>query len=381
MQNKTVLLQEVINQASNYQELLPEETLHLEQALFNAEDNPLFRHLPSLATLLPCAPLGSLPTPITKIHEHFYVKNDGLQGSNKARKLRYLLAQAQAQKAQSVIAFGCVGSNQTAQTAIFCKELGLQAVCFLRDQKKSDIVEQNLLIQLACNAQIIYGKNREEQQQQAFAFCQEELANKRPLPFILAVGGSTALGTLGAVEAAFELKEQIDAGILPCPARIYLPLGSGGTAAGLILGCKLAQLPTQIIPVLIEPEDVAGTMEKKMRALVHATEKLLRSLVPSLPELTITPQDYRINKDFCGPDYAMSTPESLKAKNFLSNYGFYLDDTYSAKCCAAVCAELNSPDYDNKPILFWNTHQQGQYEKLIASVKYKDLPEQLHKYF
>jgi len=76
-----------------------------------------------------------------------------------------------------------------------------------------------------------------------------------PNPFyFIPTGGSTPLGALGFVNAAFELKEQIDAGILPMPDYIYVACGSVGTTVGLLLGCKAAQLPIKIIAVAVEPK-------------------------------------------------------------------------------------------------------------------------------
>ena len=59
------------------------------------------------------------------------------------------------------------------------------------------------------------------------------------------LGGSTALGTLGHVNAALELADQVEAGELPLPGRVVVPLGSGGTAAGLALGFAMAGLDTR----------------------------------------------------------------------------------------------------------------------------------------
>src|SRR5256885_1804915 len=62
------------------------------------------------------------------------------------------------------------------------------------------------------------------------------LPRRRPHTVFVPLGGSTPLGTLGHVNAALELAEQVAAGALPEPAAVVVPLGSGGTAAGLLLG-------------------------------------------------------------------------------------------------------------------------------------------------
>ena len=57
---------------------------------------------------------------------------------------------------------------------------------------------------------------------------------------VMPPGGATPIGTLGALSAAFELAEQVAAGIAPPPRRIVLPVGSTCTTAGLLSGLALA---------------------------------------------------------------------------------------------------------------------------------------------
>ena len=58
------------------------------------------------------------------------------------------------------------------------------------------------------------------------------------LPGFIQPDGSSPIGIAGYINAGFELKEQIDVGLLPEPDRIYVPLGSMGTTIGLMLGLK-----------------------------------------------------------------------------------------------------------------------------------------------
>ena len=57
-----------------------------------------------------------------------------------------------------------------------------------------------------------------------------------------AAGGSSPLGSVGYVKAVLELKSQIEADILPEPRFIFVPVGTCGTIAGLIVGVRLAGL-------------------------------------------------------------------------------------------------------------------------------------------
>jgi hypothetical protein len=79
------------------------------------------------------------------------------------------------------------------------------------------------------------------------------LARGHGLPYFIGPGGSSPLGTLGYAAAALELAEQVHAGVLPEPAAIYVPLGSGGTAAGLLLGARLGGLASRVCAVRVRP--------------------------------------------------------------------------------------------------------------------------------
>lgn len=59
---------------------------------------------------------------------------------------------------------------------------------------------------------------------------------------ILCLGGANVTGALGHVGAALELAHQIEAGLLPEPRHIFLPLGSGCTTAGLSCGIAVAKV-------------------------------------------------------------------------------------------------------------------------------------------
>ena len=64
-------------------------------------------------------------------------------------------------------------------------------------------------------------------------------------------GRSSPIGTTGFVNTAFELKNQINEGLIPEPRYIFCPLGSKGTLAGLVLGVQLARLKSVVIGVRV----------------------------------------------------------------------------------------------------------------------------------
>ena len=98
-------------------------------------------------------------------------------------------------------------------------------------------------------------------------------------PYLIPTGGSSPVGAVGFVNAGFELKGAIDAGHLGEPKTVFVPLGTMGTAAGLLLGLRAAGLSTRLVGVRVTPSTLADP--EKFQALYCKTNELLRMLDPS----------------------------------------------------------------------------------------------------
>jgi D-cysteine desulfhydrase/L-cysteate sulfo-lyase len=111
---------------------------------------------------LPRYPLATLPTPMTDAVRlraalggpskcpRILIKRDDLTalglGGNKARKLEYLIADALAKDAQTVITTGAVQSNHARMTAAAACIAGLRSVLVLTSRYDVPPVEGNLLL-------------------------------------------------------------------------------------------------------------------------------------------------------------------------------------------------------------------------------------------
>ena len=206
------------------------------------------------------------------------------------------------------------------------------------------------------------------------------LAGKQS-PYYIPMGGSNEVGAVGFVNAAFELKEQIDQKIIPEPDYIYVTLGSAGTAAGLILGCKAAGLKTKIVAVRIsgKPEIKADLLKN----LIKSTNKYLNMFDKNFPIFDIKEDDYIINNDFSGKKYAEVTKEGATAIRVLRAFEkIQLDGTYTGKTFAALLFDLvQKPELRDKNILFWNTYCSGNFSEITKDMDYKNLPDLLQGYF
>ncbi len=164
------------------------------------------------------------------------------------------------------------------------------------------------------------------------------------------MGGSSALGALGHVNAALELHRQIADGTLPRPGRIVLPLGTGGTAAGLVLGLAIAGMRIPIVAARIGPR--IGANRRRVLALVRATSRLI-GRVTQRPVPDVADDGLRVVHDVYGGAYGRSLPAGDRAAGHMMLWrGLALDATYSAKAFAAAIAH---PRDREAPTLFWLT--------------------------
>ena len=230
---------------------------------------------------LPKIKLGVYPTPfyrlenISRIYNRdIWIKRDDLcgvaLGGNKVRKLEYLLADAQKQGCDTVFTTGGAQSNHAMLTAACAARLGLRCVLILKKRGVTDR-KGNLVLDDIFGAQVefmdtdsyedIYAEMRKR--------C-EVLASQGHKGYIIPVGGSTALGSIGYAECVRELAEQAkEAGIEI--SHVASATGSGGTTAGLVLGTSLflPQAKATGLGVDTDPfEEIVSELVKEAAGLV-----------------------------------------------------------------------------------------------------------------
>ncbi len=353
---------------------------------------PLFERYPLLKEKLPYISLGEFPTPVHKLDRlgedigsgHLYVKRDDLSGrfygGNKVRKLEFLLGKALRSKAREVLAVGYAGSNHCLATAFYAQQLGLKSISMLMLQPNADYVRQNLLMSYYLQAELHHHRNiTSNVLDTVFQLMWHGIKYGR-LPQFIPPGGSSPLGTVGFVNASFELKEQISKGEIPEPHYIYVAAGTMGTSAGLILGLKALNLTSRVIPVQIIDEKFINT--PKMLKLISATNSLLCSLDSSFPALEFSEEDINIKQGFLGEKYALFTRAGVDAVTRMNNNeGIKLEGTYTGKTLAALIDDVEKQNLSNKVLLFWDTYNSRDFSNAAASVDYHQLPRRFHRYF
>jgi D-cysteine desulfhydrase len=175
--------------------------------------------------------------------------------------------------------------------------------------------------------------------------------------WFLPAGGSTPIGALGAVEIALEIAAQVESGELPEPSYVVTAVGSGGTAAGLVLGLALAGLDTKVLAVVVN--DTLRLDQPNLLKLARRSAQLLEDRGADLkghgydPVSLVSP-DHITVIDRTGPGYGHPTPEAETARQAAASDDLDLDPVYTAKAMAGLI-EMNDGRLGDGPVLFLHT--------------------------
>lgn len=301
--------------------------------------------------------LAQLPTPIhdaVRLREalggparcpRILIKRDDLTalglGGNKARKLEYLVADAHAKRATTLITTGAVQSNHARMTAAAACLAGMRCVLVLTAATGDPALAGNLLLDRlygatvrlvpAIDPMLAVGQ---DEAVVAEVVAEEESAGRAP--YVIPVGGSSGIGVLGYVGGTAELVEQLSA-LNIAPARLYYASGSRGTQAGLTLGARLCAAPYEVYGIAVS----AGEPEKIERAKRIANEAATRlDLVERLDR-----EDLVTDQAFIGDGYGIPTPAGLEAIALLARTeAILLDPCYTSKGMAALIHHVRNGD-------------------------------------
>lgn len=310
--------------------------------------------------------LAKLPTPVQLLRRlsekygvELYVKRDDQSGialsGNKIRKLEFVLADALAQKADTVITCGGVQSNHCRATAIAAAMLGLDCRLLLRtpDPSNPPLLEGNILLDRMAGADIIWitpdeYKQRDELMDSEAASLKASGRSAYTIP----EGASNALGALGYVRAMEELVNDITTtlGGANRPCTIITAAGSGGTSAGLILGAKIFDVNARIAGV-----NVCDDREYFVRAIGDICEQ---AIVDYHLDIDFNRRrDVEIIDGYVGLGYALSQTEELELIcEVARTEGIFLDPVYTGKAFFGMIQELKrDPKCFGERIIFVHT--------------------------
>jgi len=260
-----------------------------------------------------------------------YLKRDdqlGLTGhGNKTRKLEFLVADALAKGADTLITCGGVQSNHCRLTLAAAVKEGLHCRLVLAESTPGAYQTDgggNVLLYHLLGVEKIITVPWGTDLLAALARAAEEATVEGRKPYVIPLGGSNPLGVLGYIACAEEILAQ---GLEV--HHIVLPVGSSGTLAGLLLGlrghgCAIPVTGMSVLSPRARAE--ATTLE-----LLQATASFLGMVTP------VSTHDVVCLDDYLGEGYTIPTEGMLEAVRLLARTeGTLLDPTYTGKAMAGL---------------------------------------------
>lgn len=320
-----------------------------------------------MSLALPRFPLAYLPTPLEPLPgltktlggPPIFIKRDdqtGLAGGgNKTRKLEYLVAEAQAQKARTLITGGAPQSNHCRQTAAAAARAGLRCVLVLGGPP-AEQVTGNILLDKLLGAEILWCGERPREEVMAEVFAREKEAGNAP--YLIPIGGSNWLGAAAYAQAMHEMAEQVGSSSLGVGGlsgavagfdRVVFATSSGGTHAGLALGARMTGFAGQVLGISVDER--AAPLRSRVAALAGETAARL-----GLAE-KFGSEDIIVNDDYLGAGYARPGEAEREAIRLAARCdGVLVDPVYTGRALAGLIGLIRKREIaPGERVLFWHT--------------------------
>lgn len=308
--------------------------------------------------LIPSIALAPHSTPVDELARlravlgpncpHLLMKRDDLlsfgQGGNKVRKMQTVAAEAMKDGADMLITCGGVQSNHARVTAAAGAVLGMKVLIVANGvppQPRTGNARLNVLF----GAEVGYVSSREERNRTMELVAEEARAEGKH-PFVVPLGASTPLGAIGFARGVEELLTTPHR-----PTAIVHSTSSGGTQAGLIMGCALYGLKASIIGV--SADDPATSLSETVAELLRGAATMLGAHPSSIgADAPIAVDDTQV-----GGGYGVPTPASIEALELVARTeGIVLDPVYTAKAMAGLIARVREGVWQrDDTVLFWHT--------------------------
>jgi len=303
---------------------------------------------PDLLSPLPRLTLGQWPTPVRAVEfedvpsRRLWVKDEGMAGTvyggNKVRKLEFLLASARSRGATELVTVGAAGSHHVLATALYAHTQGLRTHALLFSQPETEHARRNLSLTAAQCATVHPCPRRWVLPFAAIATWRT--ASSAGKPYYVPPGGSDVVGSLGWVGAGLEVGQAVRDGAMPEPDRVYVALGTGGTAAGLLVGLRLAGLRSELVGVRVVPLPLGSRWG--LRRLAGRLVRFLRRKGMGIPPVSLPP--YRVESGWLSGGYGHADARVEAVEREAGAVGLAVEGTYTAKCLGACLSELRASE-------------------------------------
>ena len=293
--------------------------------------------------------LAQTPTPFYPLERlseqlggpRIWIKRDDLTGAatsgNKIRKLEFLLAEALANGCDTLITSGGVQSNHCRSVALLGAQLGLKVHLLLRADIEPKPVGNLLLDHLAGAKISHYSVDEYRGLNNIFAQWQKHYADLGHKAYSIPTGGSNGTGMWGYIAAAEELSEDFKRNNID-PQAIVHATGSAGTQAGLMLGCHLHQINTQVKAYAVC--DNAEYFSRKVRSDLEQWQSQYS------PQTDIAGLIADTSDQYIGPAYGVAGDEVFDCiKQVAALEGILLDPVYTGKAFFGMMEDIKKGQF------------------------------------
>lgn len=308
--------------------------------------------------------LANIPTPLEKLkfrNKNFLIKRDDYTGldfsGNKIRKLEYLLYRAKRRGTEVIFTCGGVQSNHCRATASAAARVGIKTKLFLWGEDSSS-AKGNLFMDKMYGAELSF-LNKENYLNVNEIMTEEsvDLIKKGKRVYVIPEGGSTTLGICGYISFMNELSKQIDVKKI---SGILSAAGTGGTAAGMLVGAAVLKLKLKIYAV-----NVLYTKEELWKKIMFLAEGVIEEF--NL-KCTIDESNLVILDGYSEEGYKNIYDDKVKLISSLAKEtGILLDPTYTGKAFCAYYDNFLSKGKGNKVIFL---HSGGLFGTFAKSEKF-----------
>jgi len=309
---------------------------------------------------LPRFRLAHLPTPLEELKTltreldgpELLIKRDdqtGLAlGGNKTRKLEFLVGEALAQGADTLVTAGAAQSNHCRQTAAAAAKAGLKCELILNG-RKPDVPNGNLLLDQLLGASEHWIER--PQRPAKLRDLPEQLRAQGRKPYVIGVGGSNGVGATGYVVAMLELAEQLRARQQRVD-HIVFGTSSGGTQAGVVLGARLAGFSGQLLGLSIDKgEPELEAYEEEVAQIANECAEYIGSAE------RFSQKDVRVVYGYLGEGYGVVGDLEREAIRMMARCeGIILDPVYAGRAFGALIDLVRKGMFKRgETVLFWHT--------------------------
>jgi 1-aminocyclopropane-1-carboxylate deaminase/D-cysteine desulfhydrase-like pyridoxal-dependent ACC family enzyme len=266
-------------------------------------------------------------------------------GGNKLRNLEFLIGDALAQGADTLVTAGRRWSNHCRLTAAAGAKAGLEVHLVLSGPPVDPPGPNQRLDEILGAVVHVAVTEAREDRETLVASVTAELREAGRRPYVIPIGGSGVLGTVGSALAAIELIDQAHALDSPIDA-VLLPTATGGTQAGLIVGLALAGASTAVrgFAVAQPAAELRGTVDRLVRGLAELSGAEPAAIGP------VTIDDSQLGAGYGRPTAAADEAMSLLGRT----EGILVDPIYTAKALAGVVAAVRAGEFVDRRVVFWH---------------------------